>query len=55
MNPEDLRIVKYMISKAMLTKEPDGRRITVEIRMAEQIKKLFDWWDAFVPEVILVE
>lgn len=54
-NPEDLGIVKQLISKAMLTKGPDGRRITVEMRMAEQIKKFFDWWTMFVPEVILVE
>ena len=39
----------------MLTKGPDGRRITVEIRMAEQFKKFFDWWDVFAPEVTLVE
>ena len=55
MNPRDLGIVKHMISKAVLTKEPDGRRITVEIRMAEQFKKFFDWWDVFAPEVTLVE
>ena len=39
----------------MLTKGPDGRRITVEIRMAEQFKKFFDWWDVFDPEATLVE
>ena len=54
-NPKDLGIVKHMISRAVLTKEPDGRKITVKLRMAEQIKKFFDWWDAFAPEVILVE
>jgi hypothetical protein len=47
--------VKKLIDMAMLTKGADGRKTTAEIRMAEQIKKYFDWWDAFVPEVILAE
>ena len=33
----------------------DARRITVEIRIAEQIKKFIDWWDESVPEAILLE
>ena len=54
-NPEDLELVKKLIDMAMLTKGADGRKTTAEIRMAEQIKKCFDWGDAFVPEVILAE
>ncbi len=48
-------MVKNPSDMAILTKEKDGRRITVEIRMAEQKKKYFDWWDVFVPEAILAE
>ena len=54
-NAEDLELVKKLIDMAMHTKEMDGRRITVEIRMAEQIKKYFDWRDVFLPESILAE
>ena len=52
-NAEDIELMKELIDRAILTKENDGKRITVIVKMADRIKEFYDWWDRFEPEIIM--
>lgn len=52
---DDLKLVHTFISKAMLTRDGDDRRLMVEVRMAAEIASHFEWWDGYKPEMIMVE
>lgn len=52
---EKLKLARTLISKANLIGDSKERKISVEVKMAAELARLFDWWDGFEPVVLKVE
>ena len=55
MGEEKLKLIRMLTAKAELIRDSKGLKICVEMNMAAEIARLFDWWDGFEPVMIMIE